>query len=411
MAVKTSYMKMHEGCQRLWYMLANGADSNAIILEAFKLIGNPIIINTLEVHFKSIGVKTNDLINQSYMVGYESTRNAIDDSIYIPPENLNIPTKYGFVCAGIFDKKKFLGRVIIAGEHHPFSESDGEYAKTLAKIMANIFSAETFSQINSTIPDFPLFHSFLTGEQLDINRVRIQLSKLDFCPEEGMNIIIIDQRSEPLLAAMANMKKYANLLGCKIYALYHGNIVTINSRIGGRKLAVSEFFRQELIKQGLVCGVSREFYNLRYIPMMYEQAMFALNIGRFFDEQDSVLEYEKYSTEYSICHSAKSSHPLHMLDPRLIKLKEYDYNGPGYLIDTLKTHLHNLKTPTAGAESLHIHRNTYFHRLNKIEEMTGWDINDGFCIAKLAFYLKIIGLLEQADIKGVKDISYLVDET
>ena len=407
------YKELYEGCTKLWRMLADEKDSNEIIEAAYKLVGNPIIVTTNTVLFKSIGIRSNVLLDKLFMVGYDETSKGDPSAVHIMPRKLALQdpqTNHGLIIAGIYDKQSYLGRVTITGAS-PFDvEITKCYAETLAKIMANVFSAEVFPQMNTFVSDFPLFHSFITGEKLDASRLGAKLKELDFDPKSGMNVVIIDQRDQPLLSALANMKKYADLFSCRIFSMYHGNIVLINCKSTGKKLAISELVMKTLKKDSFRCGVSREFFQLSDTPAMYRQALFALNMGEFYDDDSPVLEFEKYSAQFDICQSSRFRDPLTVLDPRFVKLKEYDDAGPGYLIDTLRAHFKNIKTPTEAANSLYIHRNTYFHRLAKIEELTGWDINDGDCIAKISYYLKLMDLLDQAEAKNLPHLYYLSEE-
>ena len=413
MVEEAFFKNLYIGSQRLWTQLVAGNDINEIIQLAYDIIKRPIIINTDAVHFKSIGVRSNTVIDRLFSIKSEETVANVRSAAILSMEELGFTDpqiQTGVVHAGIFAYGDYMGRVLILGEDTPLGEMEIEYAITLAKITATVFAMDIFPQINSLVPHLPLFHSLLSGEKLDPLRVKHQLETLKIYPEKGMNFVVIDQRSRPLLSAQNNLELFRELFRSKVYALYRGNIVLLNSRSQGKGLGISEATKAQLATLGARCGVSREFYDLDKVPSYYEQALFALRVGNFFSLPDPVFEYETYSTEHIICQMSKFCDPSHLLDPRFVKLKEYDETSSNYLIETLKIHVKNVKSPTAGAAELNIHRNTYFYRLNKISEFTGWDLNDGNCIAKIAFYIKICELMDQEERNNTMSLASLIDE-
>ncbi len=409
-----SYKSLYDGSQRIWQQFVATKDSNAIIKTAYEVIGRPIIINAQIVHFKSIGVRSNHIIDKLYTFGDDIARANAGKAAICPSDKiswLDPQLSYGYADAGVFRNGTYLGRVIILGGHSPLTGDDLEYAEILAQIMATIFADDIYPKINGINPQLPLFHSLMSGETLDSARVDKQLEALKISPERGMNIIVIEQRSHSILSAETNLEAIRKMLNCKLYALYRGNIVIINNRAPNQKLAIGKTVQKYLSDFGLRCGVSREFFQLSNVPRFYLQAIFALHVGSFFGVSSTVIDYENYSTEHSICQMCKNADPFYALDPRLIKLKEFDEAGPNCLMETLDVHVQNMKSPTAGANVLKIHRNTYFYRLNKISEITGWDLNDGYCIAKVAFYLKAIKLLDQAGSSGYQKLAELAELT
>lgn len=175
------YIEFHNRCQRLWYQFAEGGDSSQIIETAYELVGNPVIINLCDVHYKAKGVQSTSLINDLFLLHSEKTELSPEKAaIHLPPfDNINDKqVQYGFVSTGIVSRGKLLGRVLILGENHPLSEHDCEVADILAKVWASLFSGDEFSKQNSKVPHMALFHSLITGNSF----IPDLLFKNIFCP-------------------------------------------------------------------------------------------------------------------------------------------------------------------------------------------------------------------------------------
>ncbi len=63
-------------------------------------------------------------------------------------------------------------------------------------------------------------------------------------------------------------------------------------------------------------------------------------------------------------------------DAMLGKLIEYDSRNGAELVRTLAAYFAARNSPTEAAERLHLHRNTFLYRLHRIEEITGFDLDD-----------------------------------
>src|SRR5699024_10546803 len=71
-------------------------------------------------------------------------------------------------------------------------------------------------------------------------------------------------------------------------------------------------------------------------------------------------------------------------------LFKYDQENNSKYVETLKTYLYNFLDNHKTYNLLDIHRNTLLHRLNKIEELTGINLNDTVLLLRLLIAFKIM---------------------
>ncbi len=72
------------------------------------------------------------------------------------------------------------------------------------------------------------------------------------------------------------------------------------------------------------------------------------------------------------------------ISPVIEKLREYDKKHSTDFLDTLKVYIRNLCSTSDSAAQLHIHRNSFLYRINKIEEITGVDLREYHTFIHLA---------------------------
>ena len=408
------YKDLYEGSQKLWKQMLEGQDSDSIIATAFGLIENPLVIFSHAVLFKTVGTDPEFSVKNLFPLGKEDTESNAENIFFYDEDMLRIDdphVRHGILCTGICYKGEQLGRILVLGKNRTFHENDGVFLSTLAKILGHYFSADVFPQINSSAQELSLFHSLMNPDKSDPYVIAQRLKELEINPELGLQLVIIGQRDQSLLTAMANMRKYCNIMQSSIYALYQGNIVAINSKSKKSDYGISDFLVRELEKNKYACGISREYFDPVSTPTFYTQTMFCLRFREFMHLPEYLVYYEDCSAEHSICYASLHIDELHnMLDPRYAKLCLFDESGPKCLIDTLRVYIRHIKHPTEAAKILNIHRNTYFYRINKIEEMTGWDLGDGNDLHKIIFYLKITDMLEQQEKNNDPNLSYLLTD-
>lgn len=140
----------------------------------------------------------------------------------------------------------------------------------------------------------------------------------------------------------------------------------------GWEAAVEKILRSSSLS-GMRCGVSAPTRDAASIPLRYRQAGFALEraVGK-----EGIFRCEDYAFSYMLYVLRNDESASILLHPAVEKLEEYDAETQNELLLTLREYLKHNKNHQKTLEALNIHRSTLKYRLQRIEEITGADLDD-----------------------------------
>ena len=124
---------------------------------------------------------------------------------------------------------------------------------------------------------------------------------------------------------------------------------------------------------GIRCGVSAPADDLHAVPVRFAQARFASSQA---PQREGVSLCSEYAFPYLIDLLHKDEDAAYLLHPAVEKLGEYDAQNHGELLVTLREYLRHDKNLQKTLEALQIHRSTLKYRLQRIEDLTGLDLDD-----------------------------------
>ena len=146
-----------------------------------------------------------------------------------------------------------------------------------------------------------------------------------------------------------------------------------------------------LAKHNLRSGVSYLYDNILDTRIFRDQADYALLCCIQVNEADYAF-YRQYAFDAMVTSMIKNMSVLSFEPPGLRLLRDYDRENNAELYRTLREYIVTFKDTAATLKRLHIHRNTLPYRLRKIEEMTGFNLDDAkLCSQLLFFYLYEMG--------------------
>ncbi|MDQ3541272.1 MAG: helix-turn-helix domain-containing protein [Chloroflexota bacterium] len=122
-------------------------------------------------------------------------------------------------------------------------------------------------------------------------------------------------------------------------------------------------------------GVGRIHAGLEGIRLSHQDARQALTIGRRLHGSGSVTTFETLGV-YRLIYAAEHLPELRTFqDEALAPLIAYDRDHGAELIRTLEAFFAANCSPKEAASLLHVHRNTVLYRLERIADITGFDLN------------------------------------
>ena len=131
-----------------------------------------------------------------------------------------------------------------------------------------------------------------------------------------------------------------------------------------------------------VIGVSTNARHLRELADKYKEAQVAIDVGRVFESEKTIINYESlglgriiYQLPTTLCEVFKKN-PIETLDEDTL--------------ETINRFFENNLNVSETSRKLYVHRNTLVYRLEKIKKMTGLDLRefDHAIVFKVAMMVK-----------------------
>jgi purine catabolism regulator len=137
-------------------------------------------------------------------------------------------------------------------------------------------------------------------------------------------------------------------------------------------------------------GIGKISSGIEEIESSYQEARRAVTIGKKFGKKDEVIRYDSLGA-YKILFAVEGNEELDKFSSQTLgALLDYDQDKNANLIQTLNGYLTNNCNNQKTADSLFIHLNTLKYRLQKIQDITGRDLNDPEERLNLQLALKVL---------------------
>ena len=150
------------------------------------------------------------------------------------------------------------------------------------------------------------------------------------------------------------------------------NLEKGNLTINDLRMKMSYIIRESLLH----VGISNVFYKLQDFPLYMKQAEIALVYSREEKRTSWYNEFRETVLAYWMIKGVGELTRESIISGDLMLLKNYDGEKGTDLYQTLKTYLTCERNSTLTAQLLDIHRSTLPHRLERIEKLTGLDLED-----------------------------------
>lgn len=136
-------------------------------------------------------------------------------------------------------------------------------------------------------------------------------------------------------------------------------------------------------------SIGCEYSSFGSIRNSYSEARRIKDLVDIIGNEDGVLFFDEAGLYMLIFASDNKDYMYSYMQKMLGKLIDYDKSGNTELTKTLNTYLKCSGNGTETAEKLFIHRNTLHYRIEKIEQITGYDLNSYEMISNLVMAFKI----------------------
>lgn len=267
-------------------------------------------------------------------------------------------------------------------EHsRPVTETDIRCMVVLQGLIAQEMQKNAFYASNKGQMYSYLLNDMLDSEQPDYAGIKKRLAMLNYRLGEAFYIVVIHGRKfeEPTCGLDYVTEQLSPILTGNIYARYQGSLVLfINQK---KRDDIGDYILKSLediaAKTRYSIGISNAYYDIVDTRRCYHQALRATVFSELNGDQSPLCYYMDYTVQDLLNIGKGSRNLLELCHPGIFKLMEYDKQNNAQLAHTLYYYLEIPHTPQLIAEKLHIHRNTFFYRLEKIRDILQSDLKGG----------------------------------
>jgi sugar diacid utilization regulator len=396
---------------RLVQALAQGSGLQAILDIGYELFSCPMYL--VDKGYKLLAYTKNVLFdnpiwNEMTQQGYFSNETVSDFRMHSSKRNFkvkspvlikNTGSNTPVILSNIIANRTNIGILVIFQDSIELEKLDFE----LISYFTDIISAEMqknsfYKDTRGMIYEFFLI-DILEGRIKDTLEVETRLKYLDYNLKD--NIFILTLKT----SERKNMKtplgyfrdRVETILSSGKPVIYNNNIIVFISTTD--KEPFTRFQLSKLMEfldmNQLLAGISRRFCDIKDIPEHYRQSLKAIDFGSRINAKNRLFYYEDYALEHmmSICSSKEDLKTF--CHASVLELIEYDRKNHTDYTHLLHTYLSNDKRILETAENLGIHRNTVKHKLYRIEEITGINMNNQDTLLRLLFSFKILEYLNE----------------
>lgn len=219
----------------------------------------------------------------------------------------------------------------------------------------------------------------LEGKFQDINLISSRLELLDrkfgryFCIisfqcREPHDSNIFNKRQMSILRQMYPNSMSVVYQDAVILFLNQNEPILFNSRF-------LEPMEQFAARNHMKAGISQPFSDILRINPCYRQSLTALDLGEAWSPDKTLYFASELLPRYLFSQSDYTGLEIG-IHHHLYVLSDYDREHNTEFLSTLRTYLECGRSATEAAESLHIHRSTFFYRAKKIEDLLGISLSD-----------------------------------
>jgi purine catabolism regulator len=152
---------------------------------------------------------------------------------------------------------------------------------------------------------------------------------------------------------------------------------------------IREQIAAEFPEATIIGGISGPSLTLSDWPAAYEQALQAMALGERLKLNNQFVEFNSLGI-YRLLYDLEELPQVRLFtDEIMLPLAEYDAQNRGSLVKTVEAYFDHHGNISQTAESLFVHRNTLLYRMERIQELTGLQLDQANMRLALHLALKM----------------------
>lgn len=308
----------------------------------------------------------------------------------------SFPGEPRYLSARVRDGKQVLGHVVAAEVHREFTAVDEELLPVICQTVAFELRRARIGGAASA-KYVPLLSELLGGAPLDEETARKRLLSLDASVPATMKVLVF--RSFDVRRAISESYLQAQLAEVFLESVgmpFGGGYVhVVDGSLSNKAIATK--LRTRVYTGGMGVGVSRAIDRASLLHAAYRQADAALRLAHDSPE-GRLVEYDEVAAVHLM--ELVSAHEPDMgalTLPELKRLQDADERDGSDHVGSLVAYLNNGRNVAKAASELHVHKNSLYYRIARIEEVAGIDLSDEGTCFNLQLSLAMLGMGPSGD--------------
>lgn len=403
-----SYHQLQLKKEKLFNSLRQGQSLNDLLKIVYKFINNPITVVDSSysilasypkvVDERNLEIKNNRLTIKN-VFSQNMKDNKITEKIYhsIYPFTVKVEDfPYDWTFESVRINQAVVGYLCVRGINKDFSDEDLEIIHELSRIISIALQKDSSFSNPKGIKHNHFFRELFLNHYDSEESIKNQLSLFGIKPDMYYYLIACDfiDSKDKILSPEYYCQQLVSILPNSITGIYNGIIITLVPTHFIRPY--SDDNRDKLITflemNNMIATVSFIFTELMDSSTYFEQCQSMLSMIDSSTSCGSILLYGEYCFRHITSIIDDPSIIISSIHPAMKFMKKYDEeNSTEYLV-TLETFLQKNRSAPAAAEALHIHKSTFFYRIEKMKSLFDIDINDADKMFAYEISLKIMNV-------------------
>ena len=274
-----------------------------------------------------------------------------------------------------------------------FVEGTDQAARTICAVAAVAFN-EARSNYEEKHNKAAFVKSIISDNILP-GDVYVRAKELHFVTDEPRSVLLVRQTENPDMAAMEVIQRiFPDRQRDFVININETDVVVVKALSAPESreevLKVARSIESSLHEElGIRCviGISTNANHLRELADRYKEAQVAIEVGRVFESDKTIINYENlglgriiYQLPTTLCemflNEVFKKNPIETLDEDTL--------------ETINRFFENNLNVSETSRKLYVHRNTLVYRLEKIKKITGLDLRefDHAIVFKVAMMVK-----------------------
>lgn len=400
--------------EELFRTLQHNSGLQGITNIAYMHLNNPVTI--CDTSFSVLAASpqianTNDLeeIDGRFFVKNSRLKNMLDEELVKKIYSTTVPFitymkeySYKWIYQSIRIQHSVVGYICVREIQREFVEEDLEYIDMLCHVIGIEMQREMSFQTNTRLNYEYFLTELLEGHFSQKDYILNNMIQLGHKPGKCYFLLVIDESPTSPASELQLKNLYQQILTIlpnSMAVFFYGKLTVLlpcDSYRPFNDKTLTKFYAFLQFHQ-LYAYVSFPYENITESHIFYRQVAFLCS---FYSEhtltpEDYIVYYRKHFLQHTFSLCKDFTTLKSTIHPDIYKIIHHDQTQNTDYANTLKAYLMNGRNAVRASKELHIHKSTFFYRLNKMEELFDLDITEEEAMVAYEYSFILLDYLEK----------------